>query len=444
LFDAFDTDETRDRRESTGDLEFPKIANSEELIEPYIAGDGFDSLATTLEHNDPKDVLDVLKRSGLRSRTGAGFPTGLKWQLVGECDDESRFVICNGNDGGPGATLSTLLMASDPFGIVEGLSIAAFVVGARQGFVSIPADQDRALHSMQRALEQCRAYGLLGSRILGSDFSFEVAIHPASGALVLRDETALIAAIEGRRATPRPKPPFPTSQGLFGRPTLISQPETLATVPRIISDGGAAFRSTGTRHSRGTKAFLVSGCVQRPGVVDLPMGTPLRDIVDSHCGGGAGGRPLKALQVGGASGGFLPLKTHNPTADFEDLHRLGVSMGSGSLTAIPDDACMVELTLVIMDQISSESCGKCPPCRIGTRVLVNLLEHIAHGAGTATDLDLLEDLSAHIRSSSLCTLGQSAPNNLLSALRFFRDEFTHHIESGGCPHAAAREPETDP
>lgn len=404
-----------------------------DLIEEYIARDGFEALALSLEHNDPTLTLETLKRSGLRGRTGAGFPTGLKWQLVSEASGNDRSVVCNANEGGSGATLSTLLIQNDPFTVIEGLTIAAFAVGSQHGYISLPADQDRAMKRLSRAVEQSRAHGLLGENILGSNLTFDIEVHPSSGALVLRDETALISSIEGRRATPRPRPPFPSNHGLFAEPTLICHAETLAAVPPVILDGGDDFSAIGTRHSCGTKAFFLTGCVQRTGLIEVPMGTPLRTVITEIGGGPSNGSEIRAIQIGGPSGGFIPMSLADTTIDYESLHDLGVSMGSGTLTAIPADACIVDLVRFFMGTISDESCGKCPPCRIGTRVMLNILERITNGEGTMNDLELLKGLSAHIRSSSLCNLGQSSPNTLLSALRHFQEEFEAHITDRRCP-----------
>jgi len=403
-----------------------------ESIEHAVAAGGFEALARALQQEDPKALVEAVKRSGLRGRTGGGFPTGLKCQLVSEAADPVRFVVCNGNAGGPGATVATKILEANPFAVIEGLTVAALAVGASQGYVSVPMDDNHLVSRVELAVEQCRSLGLLGDDILGSGSSFDVEIHPSTGALVLSDETALICSIEGRRPTPRPRPPFPSSHGLFGKPTLICQVETLVALLPVLLD--EQISRLGTSLSVGSKVLLLSGCIRRPGLIEVEMGASLAHIVHGVGGGPPEGRKIRAVQIGGPSGGLVPVPDPEITLDYEALHRAGASMGSGRLTAIAEDACMVDVVRVMTEQISLESCGKCPPCRIGLQVIVNLVERIAHGEGSVSDLDLLEKMSTHIRSSSLCSLGQSAPNNLLSALRYFRSDFEEHIRNGHCPH----------
>jgi NADH:ubiquinone oxidoreductase subunit F (NADH-binding)/(2Fe-2S) ferredoxin len=401
-------------------------------IEEYVALDGYQALARVLE-TPAGEVLEGIKRSGLRGRGGAGFPAGLKWQLVQEAPGAEKYIICNGDEGDPGAFMDRSILEGDPHSVIEGMSIAARVVGASRGFVYVRAEYPLAIERLTIALNAARAAGLLGKNVLGSDFEFDIEIRIGAGAFVCGEETALMASVEGKRGMPRPRPPFPAQQGLWGRPTLINNVETWASVSPIVLRGAAWFAGIGTARSKGTKVFALAGDVCNTGLVEVPMGISLREIVDSIGGGIRTGLPFKAVQAGGPSGGCVPAASADVPVDYESLQALGAVMGSGGLIVLHEGTCMVELSRFFLDFLVDESCGKCPPCRIGLRVMLNLVERITRGEATPEDLDTLMDLAQHVKSSSLCGLGQTAPNAVLSTLQHFRAEYEAHVYDRQCP-----------
>ncbi len=407
-------------------------------IEDYLALDGYQALARVLLDMRPEDVLQALKVSGLRGRGGAGFPTGLKWQFVREAPGEEKYVVCNADEGDPGAFMDRSILEGDPHSIIEGMTIAGRVIGARRGYVYVRAEYPLAIERLTRALDAARAGGLLGTNILGSGFDFDLEIRIGAGAFVCGEETALIASIEGQRGMPRPRPPFPAQRGLWGSPTLINNVETWANVPPIIARGADWFASIGTAHSKGTKVFALAGAVRNTGLVEVPMGISLRTVVDTIGGGTGTGLAFKAVQAGGPSGGCVPADAADVPVDYESLQALGAVMGSGGLIVLHDATCMVELARFFLEFLVDESCGKCPPCRIGLRVLLNLLERITKGEAAPEDLDTIEALARHVQRSSLCGLGQTAPNAVLSTLQHFRAEYEAHIHERRCPAGQCR------
>jgi NADH:ubiquinone oxidoreductase subunit F (NADH-binding)/(2Fe-2S) ferredoxin/Pyruvate/2-oxoacid:ferredoxin oxidoreductase delta subunit len=402
-------------------------------IDDYIALDGYAALAKVLLEMSPEAVLDAVKRSGLRGRGGAGFPAGLKWQFVREAPGSEKYVICNGDEGDPGAFMDRSILEGDPHSVIEGMAIAGRVVGAKQGYIYVRAEYPLAIERLGFALAAARAAGLLGSNVLGTDFSFDIEIRIGAGAFVCGEETALIASVEGKRGMPRPRPPFPAQRGLWGQPTLINNVETWANLPPIMLRGAAWFASIGTARSKGTKVFALAGDIRNTGLVEVPMGISLREVVDVIGGGIRTGLPFKAVQAGGPSGGCVPASAADVPVDYESLQGLGAVMGSGGLIVLHEGTCMVELARFFLEFLVDESCGKCPPCRIGLRVMLNLVERITKGEATAADIQTLEDLARHVQRSSLCGLGQTAPNAVLSTLQHFRQEYEAHIEDRRCP-----------
>jgi len=402
-----------------------------EDIDDYVRVGGYGSLERALGMQRA-DVVDEVKRSGLQGRGGAGFPTGFKWQIVGEAEGTKKYVVCNGDEGDPGAFMDRSLMEGDPHAVLEGMTIAAFAVGARRGFIYVRAEYPLAVARLKVAVRQSRERGYLGSKILGRDFDFDVSIVEGAGAFVCGEETALLRSIQGLRGMPRPRPPYPAQEGLWGRPTLINNVETYANVPVVISDGAEKFSEVGTELSKGTKTFALTGNVNNIGLVEVPMGITLREIVYDIGGGIPKGKRFKAAQTGGPSGGCIPAVHLDTPIDYKSLQELGAMMGSGGLVVMDETTCMVKLARFFLEFLVDESCGKCPPCRIGTRVMLNILDGITKGKGTLEDLDVLEKLSRHIQSTSLCGLGQTAPNAVLSTLRHFREEYVEHIEWKHC------------
>ncbi|HSK08494.1 MAG TPA: NADH-quinone oxidoreductase subunit NuoF [Vicinamibacterales bacterium] len=402
-------------------------------LEEYIGFGGYEALATVLLDMEPAQVMDVLKRSGLRGRGGAGFPAGLKWQFVQEAPGDEKYIVCNADEGDPGAFMDRSILEGDPHSIIEGMAIAGRVVGARCGYVYVRAEYPLAIERLEQALHAAREAGLLGQGILGSAFDFGIQIRIGAGAFVCGEETALIASIEGRRGMPRPRPPFPAQHGLWGRPTLINNVETWANIPPIILRGASWFAGIGTGRSKGTKVFALAGDVRNTGLVEVPMGISLREVVDSIGGGIRTGLPFKAVQAGGPSGGCVPAASADVPVDYESLQRLGAVMGSGGLIVLHEGTCMVELARFFLEFLVEESCGKCPPCRIGLRALLNLVERITKGVGAPEDLETIETLGRHVQASSLCGLGQTAPNAVLSTLQHFRHEYEAHIHERRCP-----------
>jgi NADP-reducing hydrogenase subunit HndC len=402
-------------------------------IEEYIAQDGYVALERTLFELDAEGVIDAVKRSGLRGRGGAGFPTGMKWQFVREASADRKFIVCNGDEGDPGAFMDRSLLEGDPHSVIEGMIIAGRAVGAQRGFVYVRAEYPLAIERLAAALVAAREFGLLGDDILGSGFDFDIEIRIGAGAFVCGEETALLRSIEGKRGTPQPRPPFPAQSGLWGKPTLINNVETWANVPPIIVQGAEWFAATGSGRSLGTKVFALAGAIRNTGLVEVPMGISLRTIVDDIGGGIPEGRAFKAAQSGGPSGGCVPAAAADVPITYESLQELGAIMGSGGLIILDERTCMVELSRFFIEFLVDESCGKCPPCRIGTRVMLNLLERITKGEAVPEDLDTLEALGRHIQRTSLCGLGQTAPNAVLSTLRHFRAEYEAHVNEQRCP-----------
>ena len=402
-------------------------------IEEYIARDGYSALAKALASMSPEDVIAEVKRSGLRGRGGGGFPTGTKWEYTQKATGEDKYVVCNADEGDPGAFMDRSLLEGDPHNIIEGMAIAGYAVGARQGYVYVRAEYPLAIERMEEAVKQARRLGMLGEGILDTAFDFDLEIRIGAGAFVCGEETALIASIEGRRGMPRPRPPFPAQHGLWGRPTLVNNVETYANISPIILDGADAFAKLGTQQSKGTKVFALAGDVRLTGLVEVPMGTPLGEIIYDIGGGIQEGRAFKAAQIGGPSGGCIPRSHLNVPVDYESLKELNAIMGSGGLVVMDEHACMVNLTRFFMEFLEEESCGKCVPCRVGLPHMLDLLTKITEGQGDEEDLERLVKLGRLVKATSLCGLGQTAPNALLSTIRFFREEYEAHIRNKECP-----------
>jgi len=404
-----------------------------ESIDDYIAHGGYEALRKALREMTPAGVIHEVKRSGLQGRGGGGFPSGLKWQFVAEAEPGERFVICNGDEGDPGAFMDRSVMEGDPHAVLEGMAIGAYAVGASRGFLYVRAEYPLAVERLRLALRQARERGFLGDAILETPFNFDISIVEGAGAFVCGEETALIQSVEGKRGMPRPRPPYPAVHGLWSKPTLINNVETFASVSGIIAHGAEQFASVGTRLSKGTKTFALTGKVNNIGLVEVPMGITLREIVFDIGGGIPDGREFKAAQIGGPSGGCIPAAFIDAPIDYTSLQSLGAMMGSGGLVVMDDSTCMVKVARFFMEFCAEESCGKCPPCRIGTQVMLNILKRICEGKGEPDDIEHLESLGEHIRSSSLCGLGQTAPNPTLSTIRHFRSEFEAHIGGRHCP-----------
>jgi len=394
-----------------------------ERIESYITADGYQALHEVLNEMPPREVVEEMVQSGLRGRGGAGFPTGLKWGTVAKSPGAKKFVICNADEGDPGAFMDRSVLESDPHSVLEGMAIAAYAVGADQGFIYVRAEYPLAIARLQTAIKQAKQLGLLGAGIFESPFNFNIDIRIGAGAFVCGEETALMASVEGKRGTPRPRPPFPAESGLFGCPTLINNVETFANVPPIYRHGAEWFAGIGTDKSKGTKVFALAGKIKNTGLIEVPMGTPLRTIVEEMGGGAPEGGQIKAVQTGGPSGGCIPAQHLDTPVDYESLGKLGSIMGSGGMIVMDDSTNMVEIARFFMEFCMDESCGKCIPCRAGTVQMHNLLNKIANRRATARDLAKLEELCDMVKHTSLCGLGQTAPNPTLSTLRFFRNEY---------------------
>ncbi len=394
-----------------------------ERIESYIAVDGYQALHEALNEMTPKDVVETMVKSGLRGRGGAGFPTGLKWGTVAKSAGAKKYVICNADEGDPGAFMDRSVLESDPHSVLEGMAIAAHAVGADQGFIYVRAEYPLAISRLQIAIKQAKQLGVLGSGIFESPFNFTVDLRIGAGAFVCGEETALMASVEGKRGTPRPRPPFPAESGLYGCPTLINNVETFANVPPIYRNGAEWFAGIGTEKSKGTKVFALAGNIKNTGLIEVPMGTPLRTIVEEMGGGAPGGAKIKAVQTGGPSGGCIPSQHLDTPVDYESLGKLGSIMGSGGMIVMDDSTNMVDVARFFMDFCMDESCGKCIPCRAGTVQMHNLLDKILKRKATQRDLAKLEELCDMVKNTSLCGLGQTAPNPTLSTLRFFRNEY---------------------
>ena len=405
-----------------------------ENIEEYIAFDGYAALGKALTEMTPDEVIQVVLDSGLRGRGGGGFPTGRKWQLA--CADRGKvekYVCCNADEGDPGAFMDRSVLEGDPHSVIEAMAIAGYAIGADQGYVYVRAEYPIAVNRLSTAIRQAREYGLLGKNIFGTDFSFDIDIKLGAGAFVCGEETALMTSIEGMRGEPRPRPPFPAKKGLFGRPTILNNVETYANIPQIILKGADWFRSMGTEKSPGTKVFALGGKIKHTGLVEVPMGTTLREIVEEIGGGIPGGKKFKAAQTGGPSGGCIPASLVDTPIDYDNLMEIGSMMGSGGLIVMDEDTCMVDIAKFFLEFTVDESCGKCTPCRVGTKRLLELLEKITSGNGTMRDLERIEELAQFIKENSLCGLGQTAPNPVLSTLQYFRDEYLAHIQDKRCP-----------
>lgn len=404
-----------------------------ENIDEYIAFDGYKALSKVVTEMTPEEVIDVLKASGLRGRGGAGFPTGLKWQFTYEAKGDKKYVCCNADEGDPGAFMDRSILEGDPHSVIEAMAIAGYTVGADQGYIYVRAEYPIAVRRLTIAISQAREYGLLGKNIFGTDFNFDIELRLGAGAFVCGEETALIASIEGMRGEPRPRPPFPASKGVFGKPTLLNNVETYANIPPIILNGPEWFASIGTEKSKGTKVFALGGNINNTGLVEIPMGTTLREIVYEIGGGIPNGKKFKAAQTGGPSGGCIPAEHLDIPIDYDSLMQVGSMMGSGGLVVMDEDTCMVDIARFFLQFTVDESCGKCPPCRIGTKRMLEILERIVSGKGEEGDIEKLELLAKNINAAALCGLGQTAPNPILSTLRYFRDEYEAHIKDKKCP-----------
>ena len=404
-----------------------------ECIDEAIAVRGYEALANVLEQNDPEAVIAEIEKSGLRGRGGGGFPTGRKWRFTAANKGGKSYIVCNGDEGDPGAFMDRSVMEGDPHKLLEGMAIAAFAIGADEGYIYVRAEYPLAIKRLRKAIADAEERNFLGKNIMGSDFSLTIHIKEGAGAFVCGEETALMASIEGERGMPRPKPPFPANKGLFGRPTLINNVETLANVPVIMLKGADWFASLGTETSKGTKTFALTGEVNNTGLIEVPMGTTLREIVFDIGGGIRGGKKFKAVQIGGPSGGCLTEEHLDLPMDYDSLIKAGAMVGSGGLVVMAENTCIVEVARFFMNFTQHESCGKCVPCREGTKNMLKILEKIVAGKGEMKDLDTLEELALSVKEGSLCGLGKTAPNPVLSTLKYFRDEYIAHIKDKKCP-----------
>ena len=404
-----------------------------ENINEYIAMDGYQALAKCLTEYTPDEVIQIVKDSGLRGRGGGGFPTGLKWSFTRKNQADQKYVVCNADEGDPGAFMDRSVLEGDPHCIVEAMAICGYATGATEGYIYVRAESPIAVKRLQIAIDEARELGLLGKNIFDSGFDFDLHIRLGAGAFVCGEETALMTSIEGNRGEPRPRPPFPAEKGLFGKPTTENYVETFANIPQIILHGAESFASMGTERSKGTKVFALGGNIKHTGLVEIPMGTTLREIVEDIGGGIPNGRKFKAAQTGGPSGGCIPASLMDTEIDYDNLTAIGCMMGSGGLIVMDDSNCMVDIAKFFLDFTVDESCGKCSPCRIGTRRMQEILEKIIAGKATLEDLDKLEELAHYIKENSLCGLGQTAPNPVLATLKFFRDEYIAHIVDKKCP-----------
>ncbi len=404
-----------------------------EDIEEYIAEDGYAALGKALTTMTPQGVIDTIKESGLRGRGGGGFPTGNKWQFAANSVSDKKYVVCNADEGDPGAFMDRSILEGDPHAIIEAMAIAGYAIGADEGYVYVRAEYPIAVRRLKKAIEQAREYGLLGKNIFETGFDFDVHIRLGAGAFVCGEETALLTSIEGKRGEPRPRPPFPAVKGLFGQPTIINNVETYANVPRIILNGADWFSSMGTERSKGTKVFALGGKITNTGLVEVPMGTTLREIIEEIGGGIPHGKKFKAAQTGGPSGGCIPASLIDTPIDYDNLLAIGSMMGSGGLIVMDESDCMVDIAKFFLEFTVDESCGKCTPCRTGTMRLLEILEKITSGNGEMEDIAKMEELCTYIKNASLCGLGQTAPNPVLSTLRYFRDEYIAHVKDKKCP-----------
>ena len=404
-----------------------------ENIEEYIAMDGYQALAKALTDMTPEDVINVVKESGLRGRGGGGFPTGLKWSFTAKNEADQKYVVCNADEGDPGAFMDRSVLEGDPHCVIEAMTICGYATGATEGYIYVRAEYPIAVHRLEIAIKQAKEYGLLGKDIFGSGFDFDLHIRLGAGAFVCGEETALMTSIEGNRGEPRPRPPYPAVKGLFAKPTTENNVETFANIPQIILHGAEYFNCMGTEKSKGTKVFALGGKICNTGLVEIPMGTTLREIIEDIGGGIPNGKKFKAAQTGGPSGGCIPASLIDTEIDYDNLTAIGCMIGSGGLIVMDEDSCMVDIAKFFLDFTVDESCGKCTPCRIGTKRMMEILEKITSGKGTLEDIDELESLASYIKDNSLCGLGQTAPNPVLATLRFFRDEYIAHVVDKKCP-----------
>ena len=404
-----------------------------ENIDEYIAHDGYQALEKCLNKLTPDEVISIVKDSGLRGRGGGGFSTGLKWSFAAKNAADQKYVVCNADEGDPGAFMDRSILEGDPHCIIEAMAICGYAIGATEGYVYVRAEYPIAVKRLQIAIDQAKEYGLLGKNIFDSGFDFDLHIRLGAGAFVCGEETALMTSIEGNRGEPRPRPPFPAVKGLFGKPTNNNNVETYANIPQIILNGAEWFQGIGTEKSKGTKVFALGGKIHNTGLVEVPMGTTLREVIEEIGGGIPNGKKFKAAQTGGPSGGCIPVEHFDIPIDYDNLIGIGSMMGSGGLIVMDEDNCMVDIAKFFLEFTVDESCGKCTPCRIGTKRLYEILDKITKGKGTLEDIDKLEELCYHIKTNSLCGLGQTAPNPVLSTLKFFRDEYIAHVVDKKCP-----------
>jgi NADP-reducing hydrogenase subunit HndC len=410
-----------------------------ENIDEYIAFNGYRALEKVLHKMTREEVIDTVLKSGLRGRGGAGFPTGKKWSFAASQPEGQKYVCCNADEGDPGAFMDRSVLEGDPHSVLEAMAIAGYAIGSNQGYIYVRAEYPIAVERLKIAIKQAREYGLLGKNIFGTDFSFDIDIRLGAGAFVCGEETALMTSIEGKRGEPRTRPPFPAIKGLFGKPTILNNVETLANIPIIILKGADWFSSIGTEKSKGTKVFAVGGKINNTGLVEVPMGTTLREIIYDIGGGIPKGKKFKAAQTGGPSGGCIPESHLDTPIDYDSLTAIGSMMGSGGLIVMDEDNCMVDIAKFFLEFTINESCGKCPPCRIGTRRMYEILDRITKGQGKEGDIERLEELANNIKRSALCGLGQTAPNPVLSTLKYFRDEYEAHIKEKRCPAGACKD-----
>ncbi|MBE6992011.1 MAG: NADH-quinone oxidoreductase subunit NuoF [Ruminococcaceae bacterium] len=408
------------------------VINPEDIDE-YIGVDGYAALGKVLTEMTPQQVIDEIKASGLRGRGGAGFSTGLKWQFAANSVNDVKYVCCNADEGDPGAFMDRSVLEGDPHAVIEAMAIAGYAIGAHQGYIYVRAEYPIAVERLKIAIAQAKEYGLLGKNIFDSGFDFDLEIRLGSGAFVCGEETALMVSIEGKRGEPRNRPPYPAVKGLFGKPTILNNVETLASITWIINHGAEEYAKLGTEKSKGTKVFALGGKINNTGLVEIPMGTTLREVVEEIGGGVPNGKKFKAAQLGGPSGACIPASLIDTEIDYDNLTAIGAMMGSGGLIVVDEDTCMVDIAKFFLQFTVDESCGKCSPCRIGIRRMYEIMEKITGGTGTMEDLELLEELCYHLKNNALCALGQTAPNPVLSTLRFFKDEYIAHVVDKRCP-----------
>ncbi len=410
-----------------------------ENIDEYIAREGYEAAGMALTEMSQEEVIKEVKDSGLRGRGGAGFPTGYKWDFAYQAQSEKKYIVCNADEGDPGAFMDRSLLEGDPHRVIEGMIVGSYAIGADEGYIYIRAEYPLAIERLQKAIKDAREYGLLGEDLFGSGHDFELKIKEGAGAFVCGEETALMTSIEGRRGMPQPRPPYPAQRGLWGKPTNINNVETYANIPYIIKEGADSFSDIGTEESPGTKVFALTGKIQNTGLLEVPMGTTLEEVIFDIGGGPGNGKEFKAVQTGGPSGGCIPADYLDLSIDFDSLLEAGSMMGSGGMVVMDEDTCMVDVARFFLDFTQSESCGKCTPCREGTKRMLEILERICDGDGKEGDIELLEELGEHTKDTALCGLGQSAPNPILSTLEYFREEYEAHIYEENCPAGACAE-----